>query len=286
MKRLVVGLALFGFLIFSSRPLFSGPDNTSNPTFSPQAEKPALINPITPEERDYIKDLYKPMEDVGKPDPDPFIPPKLLNAEPEPPSPPSSAPPGDRDGPGKRNDFFGDQNQIPPSRQVVEDLLEFVDREKESILKIDLEDVEFRFSDSEFADMAQIELQLMKLIDVALSAIEQGEVSALDVIVLDAVVFNAQIRAIHQLLNPPARLDPLLKWLLYLNRVTPEMMDLYQAALQKRDRIYLLAARSNGKLKIRYNGKVLDDAVYVWPDQEARYELVIVSPASSGQPLS
>jgi len=55
------------------------------------------------------------------------------------------------------------------------------------------------------------------------------------------------------------------------------MLDLYYKALAKRDQIYLLAARSEGKLKIRYNHKIMETPVYIWPDQaEGPYELVMV----------
>lgn len=118
----------------------------------------------------------------------------------------------------------------------------------------------------------------------------KGDMSAFKVIVLASVEFDAQIRAIHELLNPPARLDPLLKWLLYFNRLTPEMIELYHAAIEKRDKIYLLASlaaknkfTSNWKVKLRINGKVIEDVVYVWPDQAVSYELILVPSASLEQ---
>jgi hypothetical protein len=95
--------------------------------------------------------------------------------------------------------------------------------------------------------------------------------------VLSSIEFTAEIQSIDRLLHPPGRLHPWLKWLLYLNRVTPEMIQYYQAALQQRDRIFQLASKSNGKLKVRYQGKIMDVPVYVWPDQaEGAYELVMV----------
>jgi hypothetical protein len=98
-----------------------------------------------------------------------------------------------------------------------------------------------------------------------------------DIVILDAVDFTNQIKAIHRLLNPPTRLHPWLKWLLYLSRVSPEMLQLYQAALEGRDRIYTLASKSDGRLKIRYQGRIMDVPIFVWPDDaEGYYELVMV----------
>jgi len=296
MKRLVAGLTIFGFLIFLNRPLFSGPLDSSQVPSQPETSVSNVVSPPTPGEKTYIDDLGQSIRDAidaenSKNSNDPSEQPEITynwgneadDGEIEMKAPVNENPtyniePKDRD-----------NSAPPPLRSVVEDLFEFVGREEESIRKIDLVDGEFSMSALDSAAMRQLELKLMKYIDAALFTIEQGEITAMDVIVLDAVEFTAQIRAIHKLLNPPARLDPLLKWLLYLNRITPEMIELYQAALEKRDRIFLLAARSNGKLKIRYNGKILNDVVYVWPDQEVRYELVIAPPAaasSTQQPLS
>jgi len=98
-----------------------------------------------------------------------------------------------------------------------------------------------------------------------------------DFVVLDEVEFTRGIKLIHALLNPPSQLHPWLKWLFYASRITPAMLDLYYKALAKRDQIYLLAARSEGKLKIRYNHKIMETPVYIWPDQaEGPYELVMV----------
>jgi hypothetical protein len=95
--------------------------------------------------------------------------------------------------------------------------------------------------------------------------------------VLDVVLFTDQIRAIHRLLNPPERLHPWLKRLLYLSRVTPEMLQFYQAALEERDRIYTLASKSDGRLKIRYDGNIMKFNYFPFPeDAEGRYELVYV----------
>ena len=100
---------------------------------------------------------------------------------------------------------------------------------------------------------------------------------ATDVFVLDVVDFTNQIQAIHRLLNPPDRLHPWLKWLLYLSRVSREMLQFYQAALEGRDRIYTLASKSDGRLKIRYQGRIMDIPIFIWPDDaEGSYELVMV----------
>ncbi|MBI4358909.1 MAG: hypothetical protein HY584_06370 [Candidatus Omnitrophica bacterium] len=97
------------------------------------------------------------------------------------------------------------------------------------------------------------------------------------VLILSAIDFTGTLRLIDRLLHPPERLHPWLKWLLYLKQVTPEMLQYYQAALEQRDRIYMVAAGSNGKFKIRYQGRIMDAPIYLWPDQaEGRYELVMV----------
>ena len=104
------------------------------------------------------------------------------------------------------------------------------------------------------------------------------------IVVLDAVNFTGDIYGIHQLLNPPERLHPWLKWLLYSRRITPQMLELYYAALQKRDQIYMLATKSGGKLKIRYHGKVTDMPLFIWPDQAAGlYELVAMKNRGVGE---
>ena len=78
-------------------------------------------------------------------------------------------------------------------------------------------------------------------------------------------------------MNPPEHLHPYLKWLLYLSRVDAAMYAFYQSILEKRDQIFAAAARSNGQFKIRYQGKILDVRVAVWPDEAAgAYELVMV----------
>ena len=112
---------------------------------------------------------------------------------------------------------------------------------------------------------------------------EKGEIEGSDYVVVDVVNFTRDIRLIHQLLNPPERLHPWLKWLLYLGRVTPQMLEIYYGALQKRDQIFKLAFDSavNGdkKYKIRYRGKIMKEfPVYVMPeDAQGFYELVRMS---------
>ena len=98
-----------------------------------------------------------------------------------------------------------------------------------------------------------------------------------EILVIDAIEFTRDMRAVHFLLNPPKRLHPWLRWLLYSSRMTPEMLELYYLALDKSDRLYRMALKSQGKLKLRYQGKILDSPIYIWPDQaEGRYELVMV----------
>lgn len=133
-------------------------------------------------------------------------------------------------------------------------------------------------SDAEgfLAIKVQIDIELKNLMNAALYDSSIYE-SPRDVVVVDAVDFTREIRDIHRLMNPPRRLHPWLKWLLYLNRVTPKMLEFYQAAIERRDRIYTLATKSDGKLKIRYQGRVMDVPIFVWPDEaEGLYELVMV----------
>lgn len=114
-------------------------------------------------------------------------------------------------------------------------------------------------------------------------SVEKTEIDGSDFVVVDVVNFTRDIRVIHQFLNPPERLHPWLKWLLYLGRVTPQMLEVYYGALQKRDQIFKLAFESavngNKKYKIRYQGKMMNDfPVYVMPeDAQGLYELVMTS---------
>ncbi len=96
------------------------------------------------------------------------------------------------------------------------------------------------------------------------------------VVVLDSVNYTREIRGIHYLMNPPGRFHPWMKWLLYTNRLSPEMLQAYYAAVTKSENLYKLAMKSKGKLKIRYRGKIMDMPLYFWPDQaDGNYELVM-----------
>jgi hypothetical protein len=297
MKPLTIGLFIFGFVIFMNKPLFSEP--LSEPANTAQPEKPVIFDSELPVED--IAQIYLDYESITtstKPF-DPYIEPKKtddIRKEADlkkhgtlyayklywwddfRPQDQNNRHQGDV-GPNNNERNYSPQNHDSrnlPSQKAIDELFEFFEREKESMRKIDLEDGE---SLKRLIHGDEVSLEFAERIDSLLAI--QDEIGAIDVVVLDAVEFNSQIRAIHKLLNPPARLDPLLKWLLYLNRLTPEMIELYQAALEKRDRIYLLASRSQGKLKIRLNGKIMSDAVYVWPDQDAHYELVAVASDAS-----
>jgi hypothetical protein len=126
--------------------------------------------------------------------------------------------------------------------------------------------------------VSEFEQTLLQKIETLRTEIEAETSAEENFVVLDAVDFTRQMRVIHLLLNPPPRLHPWLKWLLYASRLTPKMLEFYYAALAKRDQIYELAAQSNGKLKIRYQGKILNVPIFVWPDQaEGSYELIMVS---------
>ncbi|HLD56086.1 MAG TPA: hypothetical protein VJA00_00545, partial [Candidatus Omnitrophota bacterium] len=129
--------------------------------------------------------------------------------------------------------------------------------------------------------ISTLDQQWQEIINKLIQGIQNQEAfvsaEATDVFVLDVVDFTNQIQAIHRLLNPPDRLHPWLKWLLYLSRVSPEMLQFYQAALEGRDRIYTLASKSDGRLKIRYQGRIMDIPIFIWPDDaEGSYELVMV----------
>jgi len=163
--------------------------------------------------------------------------------------------------------------------QELEDLLEFMKREH-ALSKED-ESREGKADKIKDRFEAEFERKLQEKINALMIEFgdkKEGEqLDSSDVVVLDAVNFTNRLRAIHRLLNPPARLHPWLRWLLYLNRVTPEMIEFYQAALEGRDRIFVLASESNGKLKIRYNGRVMDVPVFAWPDDaQGSYELVMI----------
>jgi hypothetical protein len=108
---------------------------------------------------------------------------------------------------------------------------------------------------------------------------DDGVNENLDVIVIDSVEFNEQLRAIYQLLNPPANLHPLLKWALYLRHVTPEMLNVYEKQMKRRNRIFSLASKSHGRLHVRYKGEVMPSPLFAWPDSPdsgGKYELVMM----------
>lgn len=96
--------------------------------------------------------------------------------------------------------------------------------------------------------------------------------------VVDSVQFNDKVRMIYELLNPPGDLHPWLKWLLYSNRVTKDMVAFYNDTLKKRDALYQKALTSNGKLAIMYRNRIFKDIpLYVMPEwANGDYSLVSV----------
>ena len=155
----------------------------------------------------------------------------------------------------------------------IESLIDFISQGGTSLDPINPQDGTKNRSWSEALDLKLLELENAR----NETNIQIDEKSNEEVIVIDTVNFTPQIRGIYQLLNPPARLHPWLKWLLYSSRITPQMLEAYYSALRKRDQIYMLAAKGKGKLKIRYRGKVLDVPIFVWPEQaQGLYELVVV----------
>lgn len=155
-----------------------------------------------------------------------------------------------------------------------ESLIDFISEGGTSLSPVNPNDLLKNRSWSEALDLKLLELENERnKTQVKLDDRKHQE----EVIVLDAVNFTAQIREIYQLLNPSARLHPWLKWLLYSSRITPQMLELYYSALRKRDQIYMLAAKGNGELKIRYRGRIVDIPIFVWPDQaHGLYELVVI----------
>ncbi len=169
------------------------------------------------------------------------------------------------------SDTFNSTKKTP---KEVETLLDFIAKSGTSISPVDSGKVSKDRSWVEAFDLKLLQIEAERnRMETKLDDQKKNE----DVIVLDAINFTEQIRGIHQLLNPPARLHPWLKWLLYSSRTTPQMLELYYSALRERDRIYMLATKANGKLKIRYRGKVMDVPIFVWPEQaQGLYELVMM----------
>ncbi len=169
------------------------------------------------------------------------------------------------------SDTFNSAKKTP---KEVENLLDFIAKSGTSINPAD--------SDEMSKDRSWVEAFDLKLLQIEaernrMKTRPEDQKKDEGVIVLDAINFTEQIRGIHQLLNPPARLHPWLKWLLYSSRTTPQMLELYYSALRERDRIYMLATKANGKLKIRYRGRIMDVPIFIWPEQaQGLYELVMM----------
>ncbi|MBI4000102.1 MAG: hypothetical protein HY351_05745 [Candidatus Omnitrophica bacterium] len=174
--------------------------------------------------------------------------------------------------------FLRDEDSQDLERELTSSLDEIFDSIKKRKNKTLKQDESGESKAPQFEDQFDYELDKAILeLDTRLNAILPGEAEEDEVFVLSAVEFTHDLRLMDRLINPPERLHPWLKWLLYLKHVTPEMLQYYQAALEQRDRIYMLAAKSNGKFKIRYQGRIMDTPIYLWPDQaEGRYELVVV----------
>jgi len=169
------------------------------------------------------------------------------------------------------SDTFNSSRKTP---KEIENLLDFIAKSGTSISPIDSDKMPENRSWVEAFDLKLLQIEAERnRMEARLNDQKKDE----DVIVLDTINFTEQIRGIHQLLNPPARLHPWLKWLLYSNRTTPQMLELYYSALRERDRIYMLATKANGKLKIRYRGRIMDVPIFVWPEQaQGLYELVMM----------
>lgn len=167
-----------------------------------------------------------------------------------------------------------EQNTEEQLQLSIEHLLRFVRSQHNS--RNQQEDEEQAKSNTQLFDI-ELEKLIKEIQGNAEQFLEETDESGEQYIALEGVDFTRDLRAISRLLSPPERLHPLLKWLLYLSRVTPEMIQFYQAALEKRDDIYTIASQSNGRLKVRYQGKVTDVPIYVWPEYaEGAYELVLL----------
>lgn len=170
--------------------------------------------------------------------------------------------------------FLNDHSAPIKTPKEFVSLIDFISQSGTSLDPITLKNGSKNRSWAEALDLKLLQLENER--NETQVKLDNGELQE-EVLVLDAVNFTPQIRGIYQLLNPPARLHPWLKWLLYSSRITPQMLEAYYSALRKRDQIYMLAAKAKGKLKIRYRGKVLDVPIFVWPEQaHGLYELVVI----------
>lgn len=167
-----------------------------------------------------------------------------------------------------------EQSMEEQLQSSIENILRFIRSRHDS--RNQREDEEQAKSSAQLFDIKLEEL-IKEIQGNAEHFLEETNESGEQYIALEGVDFTRDFRAISRLLSPPERLHPLLKWLLYLSRVTPEMIQFYQAALEKRDDIYTIASQSNGRLRVRYQGKITDVPIYVWPEYaEGSYELVLL----------
>lgn len=73
--------------------------------------------------------------------------------------------------------------------------------------------------------------------------------------VLSSVVLSREIAKTHELLNPPQKLHPFLRWLLYGRHLTQVRAERYLAARAKVQAIFLRAKAGEGL--IRYKGEIM-----------------------------
>ena len=72
---------------------------------------------------------------------------------------------------------------------------------------------------------------------------------------LGSVVINPEMAKIYQLLNPPQKLHPFLRWLFYGRHLTQMRAERYLAARAKVKEICMRAKAGEGL--IRYKGKIM-----------------------------
>ena len=74
--------------------------------------------------------------------------------------------------------------------------------------------------------------------------------------VLGAVVLNREMAKTYELLNPPQKLQPFIRWLLYERHLTKIRAEQYLAARAKVQAIFMRAKAGEGL--IRYKGKIME----------------------------
>lgn len=91
--------------------------------------------------------------------------------------------------------------------------------------------------------------------------------------VLSSVVMNSENARTFELLNPPQKLHPFIRWLCYGRHLTSNRAERYLAARAKVKSIFLRAKAGEGL--IRYNGKIMEGFMPLPGDETgATFELV------------